>query len=111
MAQADGRPLIEGVSGTGDAFMVGRRPPEDLPPAVARAVRETYEQAAALFGAARFEWVHDGAAVWIVQLHSGASASTGAAIYPGDATCYHPFEIEKGLDALRNLVAQVQGIK
>jgi hypothetical protein len=109
VTQADDRPRIEGVRGSGVELMLGRRAPEELPAAVSEAVREVYSQAVAAFGAVRFEWVHDGAAVWIVQLHRGASTTEGKTIHPGEAKCYHPFEIEKGLEALRELIARVQG--
>ena len=104
-----GEPLVEGVSGTGDDFMTGRRPPEDLPPEVLRAVRETFDRARRLLGPVRFEWAWDGAVVWILQLHRGASAAAGRVIVPGEAARFHTFEVSRGIEALRELIARVQG--
>lgn len=109
LAQTDREPLIEGVAGHGDDFMTGRRPPETLPDDILRDVRATYERAAAALGPVRFEWVHDGARVWIVQLHRGGSASSGRVVHPGAAEHYHRFNISEGIEALRELIGRVQG--
>ena len=109
IAQAEGEPLIEGVAGTGDAFMTGRQAPETLPAEVRSALLATYRQAAGTLGPVRFEWVHDGRQVWVVQLHRGASASVGRTIYPGTASRYHRFAVDQGLEALRSLIGQVEG--
>ena len=71
---ADGEPLIEGVAGFGDQFMLGRRAPEELPPEIAGSLRDLYRRAAGRLGPVRFEWAHDGARPWIVQLHRGSGA-------------------------------------
>jgi hypothetical protein len=104
----DGSLIIEGVRGRGDEFMQGSAP-ESLPEDVLRSVRQVYRRAAAHLGAVRFEWVHDGRKTWIVQLHRGAAASSGGVIYPGQADVYQYFEVSRGLEALRSLIAQVQG--
>jgi hypothetical protein len=69
ISQPDGGVLVEGVSGFGDPFMVGERAPEALPDAVTADVRAVYDRAHAVLGPVRFEWVHDGTQVWVVQLH------------------------------------------
>ena len=102
-------PLLEGVAGPGDEFMTGRRPPEELPGETIRAVRNTWERALDLLGPVRFEWVYDGSRVWIVQLHRGASTAVGRVIVPGDAARYHLFHVAEGIEALRVLIARVQG--
>src|SRR5579864_93050 len=104
IAQPDGEPLIEGVAGQGDEFMLGRRPPEALPPELERSLRALYGQAAAALGPVRFEWVADATSVWVVQLHRGASATAGRVLYPGEATVFYPFRVEEGIEALRLLV-------
>jgi hypothetical protein len=109
VAQPGGEPLIEGVAGHGDDFMTGRRPPETLPHDILRDIRATYERAAAALGPVRFEWVHDGARVWIVQLHRGGSTSSGRVVHPGEAEHYHSFEASEGIEALRELIGKVQG--
>jgi hypothetical protein len=109
VTDANGKITVEGVSEFGDEFMVGKRGPEHLPARLRRDVRRTYESARARLGPVRFEWVHDGKRVWIVQLHVGATASSGRTIYPGAAKRYHRFETERGIDALRKLIETVNG--
>src|SRR5205814_10441419 len=102
-----GEITVEGVSRFGDDFMVGRRGPERLPPSIGRDVRRTFDSAQKLLGPVRFEWVHDGKRVWIVQLHVGATVSAGRTIYPGVAKRYHRFETDRGIDALRQLIGTI----
>jgi len=109
VAGPDGEPLVEGVAGRGDDFMLGRRPPEELPAGVESSLKDLYRRAAGRLGTVRFEWVHDGARPWIVQLHRGAAVSSGRVIFPGDAESYRSLEISRGIDALRELIAKVQG--
>ncbi len=106
IAQSDGEPLLEGVSGFGDAFMVGERAPEALPGEVRRAVLEVFARASAALGPVRFEWVHDAERVWVVQLHRGASVTQGRTIYPGDAERFHRFDVSEGIGALRELIGR-----
>jgi hypothetical protein len=72
-------------------------------------VRSVYEQAAGVLGPVRFEWVHDGREVWVVQLHRGASATQGRTVYPGDAPHWHRFDVAQGIGALRELIAAANG--
>jgi hypothetical protein len=109
IAQPDGEPLIEGVAGQGDEFMLGRRPPEALPGEIERALRELYARAAAALGPVRFEWVADARSPWVVQLHRGASPTAGRVLYPGAAARFHPFHVEEGIEALRQLIRRVEG--
>jgi hypothetical protein len=109
VAGPDGEPLVEGVAGRGDDFMLGRRPPEELAAGVESSLKDLYRRAAGRLGTVRFEWVHDGARPWIVQLHRGAAVPSGRVIFPGDAERYHSLEISQGIDALRELIAKVQG--
>jgi len=109
IAQTDREPLVEGVTGYGDEFMVGRRGPESLPEAVSRDVLATYRQASKELGPVRFEWVHDGRSVWIVQFHRGVSATAGRIIFPGEAGRYHEFDVRGGIEALRTLIDAVKG--
>src|SRR5205085_4281978 len=100
--------IVEGVAGSGEEFMQGRRPPQPLPSRVVEAVRDTYERGIEAFGAVRFEWVYDGAAVWVVQLHRGTTGSLGRTIYPGEATFIHRFQVDEGLEALRSLIERIE---
>ncbi len=97
----DGDLLIEGRKGEGDGLMLGRDHPEDLPYAVSDQVRAVYEKLSAALGAVRFEWVHDGDEVWVVQLHRGATQSSETVLVPGDAREWLTFEAADGLEALR----------
>ncbi|HEX2095212.1 MAG TPA: hypothetical protein VHG28_22640 [Longimicrobiaceae bacterium] len=109
ISQPDGEPLVEGVAGFGDPFMVGEAAPEELPAAVVEEVLEVYRQASSALGPVRFEWVHDGREVWIVQLHKGASATSGRVIFPGEAERFHRFDVSAGIGALRELIARIDG--
>ncbi len=51
--------------------------------------------------------VADSSQVWIVQLHCGATKSSGSIIYPGNPPKYHEFNVEQGLEALRELISNV----
>jgi hypothetical protein len=109
MASASGQLIVEGVEGRGDAFMQGLAVAAQLPDHVIKSVGETYEQASEWFGPVRLEWVFDGQRIWVVQMHSGATLSSGRTIYPGDADTFHTFDVTLGLEELRNLVDRVAG--
>src|SRR5204863_807107 len=100
LSQPDRTIVVEGTSGFGDRFMVGERAPESLPRQVHTDVLRAYDHARSALGPVRFEWVHDGREVWIVQLHKGASLSEGRTIVPGDAARWHRFEVSRGIAAL-----------
>ena len=109
VATPEGDPVIEGVAGRGDDFMIGRKAPEELPHDVAGAVRSLFHRASTTFGAVRFEWAYDGARPWVLQMHRGATLSIGRTIVPGTARAYRHFDVEQGIDALRRLIEEVQG--
>lgn len=100
---------IEGTRGFGEEFMTGKQKPTALPNEVQESVRFLYTQAAAQLGPVRMEWVVDSEQVWVVQLHRGATKSSGSMIYPGTVSSYHRFEVERGLEALRDLISEVKG--
>ena len=106
---ADGQIIIEGVPGTGEAFMQGQRPPLPLPPQVLHDVQDMFTAATKRLGPVRFEWVHDGKVAWCVQLHRGSVATRGQVLYPGEPKLEHRFPIEKGLGELRSLVERLEG--
>lgn len=109
VATETGDVTIEGTRGFGDEFMTGKTKRTELPAEVSRTVRGLYEQASAALGPVRMEWVADSEQVWVVQLHRGAVEGTGRTIYPGEAKAYHSFDVEQGLEALRDLVADIEG--
>lgn len=104
ITEADGNLRIEGVSGTGDDFMLtGIK--TAIPKVAEVAVKELNVQAAAVLGPVSFEWVFDGKRAWLVQLHVGKSASQGDIIYPGEPDEWIEFSAMNGLEELRTLVA------
>jgi hypothetical protein len=68
---------------------------------------ETYHLAQDKLGPVRFEWVHDGSRVWIVQLHKGATDSSASTLVPGEADQWEVFDVASGLEELRRLLAQL----
>lgn len=111
IVEADGTTVRpEGKQGYGDNFMVGLAGAEELPGHVLQAVRALYDEAHARLGPVRMEWVldRDGRA-WIVQLHRGITTTQGSVIHQGEASRYHRFEVARGIDELRHLIARVRG--
>jgi hypothetical protein len=109
LSQPDGGVVVEGTAGFGDAFMVGEKLPDALPENIHADVLRVYERASSALGPVRFEWVHDGREVWIVQLHKGASVTQGRVIVPGEAPTWRRFEVTRGIGALRELLATING--
>ena len=110
VTQADGTPLVEGARGYGDRFMVGNARREELPPEVSASVRALYEEARGLLGPVRMEWVYDREGfAWVVQLHRGVTATQGSVIHPGEAARWHRFDVARGIDELRALIARARG--
>jgi hypothetical protein len=99
--------LVEGVAGSGEDFMLARAAPAALPERVADDVRRVGSCAAAALGPVRFEWAHDGAGAWVVQLHLATVAASGATIYPGTPSRWRRFDPSLGLERLRELIATV----
>ena len=109
ITQADGEIKIEGTRGYGDEFMLGRAELVVLPDEVTGAVSGVYEQAKETLGPVRLEWVFDThGAAWIVQLHRGITTSQGSVVHKGEASVYHRFDVSRGIDELRTLIANVQ---
>jgi len=109
VAGPDGSPIVEGVRGSGETFMLGRAAPDTLPPGVVSSVQHLFDRASNELGPVRFEWVYNGEQTWVVQLHRGATRTSGRTIYPGEARVYHRFDVTKPIDELRDLIARVQG--
>jgi hypothetical protein len=109
LADADGALTIEGVRGEGDDFMLGLESPVDLPREVVAGVEQLFETASRVLGPVRMEWAFDGETFWVLQMHGGASATTGSVVFPGEADRFHEFRVEEGIAALRSLVRRVEG--
>lgn len=99
-----GRLIVEGRRGEGDKFMLGIESPDALPDEVISTVNGAFSTLSARLGPVRFEWVHDGDTAWIVQLHLGATQTTATTIVPGEASIWHEFSVENGLERLRALL-------
>jgi len=107
LPDAAGGLLVEGVPGSGEDFMLARAAPAPLPDRVLRDVRELGARAAAALGPVRFEWAHDAADAWVVQLHLATTAATGTTIHPGTPSRWRRFDPSLGLEHLRRLIATV----
>jgi hypothetical protein len=99
---------IEGTQGYGDEFMTGKKLRTSIPNTVSEAVKSLYIKAAEKLGPVRLEWVYDGRQVWVVQLHKGASTSSGRTIFPGEVQVYRRFNVEEGLEPLRELLNEIK---
>ena len=97
--------IVEGRAGEGDGLMLGLDLPELLPAHVLDDVETAYQAASERLGPIRFEWVHDGERLWVVQLHMGATATTSRMVVPGDPDEWQVFEVEDGIEALRVRIA------
>ncbi|MBN2532851.1 MAG: hypothetical protein JXB88_08170 [Spirochaetales bacterium] len=100
---------IEGVSGKGSDFMLGKKPPEKLPEEVIHAVMKINETASHYLGPVKIEWVYDGSIAWVVQLNTSEFTGSESEIYPGDASSFMKFDTGNGLEALRNVINNVKG--
>lgn len=103
----DGTLVVEGLAGEGDRLMLGEQLPEMLPQTVREAVTEAYAQAERILGPVRFEWVYDGARLWIVQLHVGATVSLPDALVPGEAQNWMELDAQTSLHELRQHLASL----
>ncbi len=108
LTSPDGSIVIEGIEGRGDLFMVGKSSKSNLPENVTKEVNVLYQKAFDQLGPLRMEWVFDGQQVWVVQLHIGASSTSGSIIYPGEPEYYHRFNVSEGLEKLRLLISQIE---
>jgi hypothetical protein len=105
---ADGQPIIEGVGGAGDRFMLGVAAPEAVPRDVHGRVINTYERAQQLLGPVRMEWVDDGNETWVVQMHLGMTTAQGRTIFQGHAATYHDFDVREGLERLYQFIEHIR---
>ena len=104
-----GEPIIEGVIGFGDDFMLGRVGPAQMEPALIDRLRELHMTLARYVGGVRAEWAFDGQVVWLIQLQQEAAMSSGQTIVPGEVGFEHTFDVSRGLSGLRELVELVRG--
>ena len=110
MTTERGEPVIEGVAGSGDAFMIGKAAPQTLPAEVRSAVERLWQQSSKALGPVRMEWAVQGTQAWVVQIHRGASKGGAGVIVPGEPQRFIRFETERGLDELRELIPRVLSV-
>jgi hypothetical protein len=101
-----GEVVTEGLRGSGEAFMQGAAMGEALPSNIVADIARLHSDAAE-FGPIRLEWVHDGEYAWVVQMHRGATVSAAGMLVPGEAKQWMPFDVSKGLEELRDLIARL----
>jgi len=87
--------------------MLGHQNPETLPARIVADVERVFAEATASVGDVRFEWVHDGGQVWIVQLHNGRTNSNGAMLVPGEPAQWVVFKASQGLEELRRFLSDL----
>jgi hypothetical protein len=109
VTDSNGLPVIEGVAGTGDEFMLGRRAPETLPADIVERLTLVFGRAKERLGPISFEWAFDGRSVWVLQLHQAPGAGGGSVVYAGTPSVEHRFDVGKGLEELRSLAAKLRG--
>lgn len=109
--------IVEGVAGLGDDFMLGKDIPEPLPRDVVEDVRKVTAELRKQLGSMRIEWAHDGAKVWILQMHRVKAVADGATlIRSGMApSAWVTYRTRDGLETLRDLLEKAverhQGIE
>jgi hypothetical protein len=106
---SDGEVIIEGRRGDGDRLMLGLDRPEPLPASVSEEVATVYRRLSTLLGPVRLEWVHDDRSVWIIQLHLGATQTSGSVLVPGKATNWIKFCVKDGIEELRKGLDRLPG--
>ena len=87
--------------------MLGKVAPKAVPANIGRSVDETFKRLKQTLGPVRFEWVFDGQNIWIVQLHKGGTKTDIGVIVPGQPKHWVRFDVEKGLESLRTLLAEL----
>jgi hypothetical protein len=101
---ADGSLALEGRPGQGDLFMLGIERPAEIPKAIRADLAQLNRRLSDALGPVRFEWVHDGERAWIVQLHMGATTSSGRTLVPGRPERWVEFDVKLGLERLRDFI-------
>lgn len=105
IVSADDGLIVEGRPGEGDRFMLGLDLPEALPATVVADVHAVFDKLAVHLGPVRFEWVHDGSQVWIVQLHHGGTSSSRNVLVPGEADVWKRVDAALPLEQIRAAVS------
>ncbi len=108
LPMTNGELIIEGAKGHGDLFMVGQAKKVPIPTDVVQKIKHVYRQLYDKIGPVELEWVFDGEKVWIVQLHISAIVeSSGNQIVPGTPANFISFDVNQGLEKLRELISEL----
>ncbi len=98
--------LVEGVAGSGDAFMLGDEEPGDLPDRILKDVLDVVARATTALGPVRIEWAHDGERCWVLQLHLTNEKASGERFVAGEpANGWIQFDPQDGLGRLSELIS------
>jgi hypothetical protein len=103
------QPIIEGVQGFGDEFMLGRIGAGALDATLIDQLKSLHARIHECVGSARMEWAFDGETVWLLQLQQEEAISSGRVIVPGETERDVDFEVSNGIAGLRQLVDLVAG--
>jgi len=109
LTDRDGQPIIEGVTGFGDDFMLGRVGPSDLDSNLVNRLRHLHMTLLNYVGSVRAEWVFDGERIWVIQVQQETAVSSGQTIVPGEVESECEFDVSRGLSGLRELVDLIRG--
>ncbi|WP_006245926.1 hypothetical protein [Mycolicibacterium tusciae] len=102
--------IVEGVAGRGDDFMLGKDIPEPLPQEIIEDVRKVTADLRKQLGVVRIEWVHDGAKVWILQMHRAKAVAGATTVLRAgtDPATWVMYNTSDGLEALRGVLAKAE---
>jgi hypothetical protein len=103
------QPIIEGVQGFGDEFMLGRIGAGTLDATLVTELEKLHSLTLECVGSARMEWAFDGDTLWVLQLQQEEAVSSGRVIVPGTTERNVDFEVSDGIAGLRQLVDLVAG--
>lgn len=103
------KPIIEGVTGFGSDFMLGRVGPSQLDIRLVEELQDLHATLLRYVGSIRAEWVFDGEKIWLIQLQQEAAVSCGRTIVPGEIESECEFDVSRGLSGLRELVQLIKG--
>lgn len=96
--------VVEGIAGTGDAFMLGRVAPQELPTRVEQDVIACVRSLSERVGSVRIEWAHDGSRVWVLQMHRASQQLQDGVLSPGTAEEWIGYRPSEGLDRLNDII-------
>lgn len=108
LTDRSGLPIVEGVHGFGDQFMLGLEKAIALPGNLLERLDQLHRIAFETCGSVRIEWGFDGNSLWVFQLQQEASLSEGSVIVPGEVDEEIDFIVADGLDKLRFLAEAVK---